>query len=259
MRSRILIVTAAALVAGTTAYAVAGASSGPDLEAVLTAADEAPAAEAALVEADGVLTSGTSDAGATTTAPSTAPPTTVPTATAPSTTVPTTTAPVVTTAPPMTAPPTTAPPSTAPPTTAPASTVPPTTAPPTTAPRLSVVAAPGLADDFAARINGLRASAGVPALTRSLDLDTLAAAWARHLAESGVLAHSTTIQDLVGNGWHTAGENVGYGPDVAAIFGGLVASAPHHDNMVNAAFTSVGVGVYIDADGVVWTAHLFAG
>ena len=66
------------------------------------------------------------------------------------------------------------------------------------------------------------------------------------------------INNLVAGGWSTAGENVGYGPSVAAIFGGLRNSSGHYNNMVNGSYTHVGVGVVV-VDGVMWTTHLFAG
>ncbi len=250
--------TALAVVAGEVTTQGDGAEAGGPVDALAGAVDRARD-EVTASTLGAVTGSGTTEApgGPTTSvAPTTTPPsTTTTTSTVPVTppsTVPAPSAPPIVTTPPMTAPPTTAAP--APPTT---STAP--VSPPTLAATPGPVPAPGYADEFAARINGLRASAGLAALTRSIDLDTLAASWARHLAESGELTHSTIIDGLVGNGWRTAGENVGYGPDVSAIFGGLSASAAHHRNMVNPAFTHLGVGVYVDADGLVWTAHLFAG
>ena len=78
------------------------------------------------------------------------------------------------------------------------------------------------------------------------------------MADSNWLRHSTIINNLVAGGWQTAGENVGYGPSVAAIFNGLRNSSGHYNNMVNGGYTHVGVGVVV-VDGVMWTTHLFAG
>jgi uncharacterized protein YkwD len=166
----------------------------------------------------------------------------------------TTARPVSTTAAPTTTPPpaTTAPPTTAPPTTAP----PATTAPPTTAAPSGNFNSAAEAD-FAARINGLRASVGKPALAGNGELNNYARWWAKYMADHNSFAHSDigTLLDP----WTIVGENIGAGGNVAGIFGALVNSPGHYNNMVEARFTAVGVGVYIDASGKLWTAHIFAG
>lgn len=128
---------------------------------------------------------------------------------------------------------------------------------------VAVVAPPvedaGSAGQFAAAINGLRAEVGVGSLSRSGDLDARALAWAQYMAGASDLSHSGSVSQLVAEGWSIAGENVGYGPSVDAVFAGLLGSSGHYANMVNPSFTTVGVGAVVDADGVVWTAHLFAG
>jgi uncharacterized protein YkwD len=154
-------------------------------------------------------------------------------------------APTTTVAPP---PPTTAPPP--PPTVPPTTTAPPPPAAPT--------ADSGARSSFVGEINALRASVGVGGLARSGDLDARAQAWADVMARDDWLRHSTVLGTLVAGSWSTAGENVGYGPSVGSIFGGLRGSSGHYANMVNGAFTHVGVGVVV-IDGVMWTAHLFAG
>ncbi len=111
--------------------------------------------------------------------------------------------------------------------------------------------------DFAGRINGLRGSVGVAALTRSGALDDYARAWAKQLAKAGKLSHSN-FGSLLGT-WSTVGENVGYGGSVSQVFSALVNSGGHYANMVAPEFTNFGVGVYVDSKGVLWTAHVFAG
>ena len=164
-----------------------------------------------------------------------------------------TTAPPPTTAAPANTPPT---PTNPPPTTGPPPTKPPHTAPPTTAaPAGSFNAA--AESDFASRINGLRASVGKPALAGNGELQNYARWWAKYMAEHNSFAHSD-IGTLL-NPWTIVGENIGAGGNVAGIFGALVNSPGHYNNMVEARFTAVGVGVYIDASGKLWTAHVFAG
>ena len=138
------------------------------------------------------------------------------------------------------------------------STLPPTTLPPTTgAPDTGAVASDDAAA-FVAELDALRAARGLAPLVRSADLDVMARGWAERMAVDRHLRHSELIHDVVAGPFTTAGENVGYGPDVAVIFDALVASPGHLDNMVNPAFTRVGIGVVRVGD-VLWTAHLFAG
>ncbi len=182
------------------------------------------------------------------------------TATATSSTT-TTSAATTTTAPPATT--TTARPVTT--TAPPATTAPPTTASPATTALPATTAAPapsgsfnaGAEADFAGRINGLRASVGKPALAGNAELNNYARWWAKYMADNNSFAHSD-IGTLL-NPWTIVGENIGAGGNVSGIFGALVNSTGHYNNMVEARFTSVGIGVYIDASGKLWTAHVFAG
>ncbi|MFQ5556406.1 MAG: CAP domain-containing protein [Acidimicrobiales bacterium] len=166
---------------------------------------------------------------------------------------PATTVPPSTTVPPVAVPPSTAVPPVAVP---PSTTVP---AAPTTTVAPAVTSDPGAASWFVSAVNDLRAGLGLAILARNGDLDARARSWAEQMAAGGVLGHSSNTHGLVASGWATAGENVGVGGSADAVFSALVASSSHYDNMVNPAFTSVGVGVAVDASGAVWTAHLFAG
>lgn len=131
---------------------------------------------------------------------------------------------------------------------------PPTTqAPTTTAPSGGYNAA--AENEFASRINSYRSSSGLAALSRSGSLDSYARSWAKKMAENGSISHSN-IGSLLGE-WSSVGENVGVGNSVGAIFDSLVASAPHKSNMLGD-FTHMGIGVYQDASGNLWTTHVFA-
>jgi uncharacterized protein YkwD len=111
--------------------------------------------------------------------------------------------------------------------------------------------------EFISRINGLRSSLGVAQLAANGELNNYARWWARQMADSGNFSHSDFPSLL--DPWSIVGENVGYGPTAGSIFDKLVASALHYSNMVDARYSSVGVGTYIDATGRIWTAHLFGG
>lgn len=75
------------------------------------------------------------------------------------------------------------------------------------------------------------------------------------MAEQGGLTHSG-IGRLIPP-WSGVGENVGSGPSVSAIFGALVASPTHLNNIVGN-YDYLGVGVWVDSNGTLWTTHIFA-
>ncbi len=109
--------------------------------------------------------------------------------------------------------------------------------------------------EFHGRINSLRASKGLPALARNGSLNARARDWAKTMAESGGLKHSN-IGSLLPP-WTAAAENVGKGGSVSSIFSLLAGSGSHVSNMV-ATYTDVGIGVWRDAGGTLWTVHVFA-
>jgi uncharacterized protein YkwD len=148
-------------------------------------------------------------------------------------------------------------------TTAATTTTPPVTttvvAPATTTTAASVVGAfsPAAESDFLWRINGLRSSVALAGLAANSELNNYARWWAKQMADSGNFSHSDFPSLL--DPWWVVAENVGYGPMAAAIFGELVDSSLHYTNMVDARFTSVGIGAYVDPSGLIWTAHVFGG
>jgi len=123
----------------------------------------------------------------------------------------------------------------------------------------TVSVAPSAAADIAARTNAVRSERGLAPLVRDGSLDGGAASWARELATSGVLRHSTLPQQLVGKPWSTVGENVGTGSTSAVIHDALVNSAGHFANIVGVNFTRIGVGAATDVNGRLWVVEVFAG
>ncbi len=133
-----------------------------------------------------------------------------------------------------------------------------TTAPTTTTQPPTTVKAESRSDyesEFQGRINSLRASSGLPTLARSGSLDAWARDWAKTMAESGSIMHSNIASLLPP--WSAAAENVGKGGSVSTIFGLLKESSPHVSNMVGN-YTAVGIGVWQDSSGTLWTVHVFA-
>ncbi|GEM_PF-1757904 len=138
---------------------------------------------------------------------------------------------------------------------------PPTTQPkkassPTTSPPPAVQAGPNAEFEaqFASKINGLRSSSGLANLKRDGSLDSRARAWAEKMAGNGGLSHSNLGSLLPP--WSAAGENVGMGGSVKGVFGALKGSSGHKANMLGD-YTHLGVGVWVDSSGTIWTAHVF--
>lgn len=133
----------------------------------------------------------------------------------------------------------------------PTTTTPTTTSPPTTE---AGGYDSGAESDFASRINSFRGGNGQSSFSRDGSLDSYARSWAKKMAGNGSLSHSN-ISSLIPP-WSSVGENVGTGGSVAQVFDALVSSGSHSSTML-ADFTHMGVGVYRDSAGVMWTAHVF--
>lgn len=129
-----------------------------------------------------------------------------------------------------------------------------TTSPPTTKATSQAGYLSSAESDFASKINSYRSANGMASLKRDSSLNSYARSWAKKMAQSGKLSHSNIASLLPP--WSSAGENVGTGGSVKAIFGALKSSPGHRANMLGD-FTHFGVGVWRDGSGVLWTAHVF--
>jgi len=130
---------------------------------------------------------------------------------------------------------------------------------------LAVAAAgcmPADARTFLERTNALRSSQGVAPLAEHDALTQKAEAWAQHMAETGVLAHSKLTKSLEGVPWLALGENVAMSSPTAdtlsALQDILAGSSQHRANLLSEQFTHLGVGVATGRDGRVWVAEVFA-
>ena len=103
-------------------------------------------------------------------------------------------------------------------------------------------------------LNRLRVAAGVKTLTVDLRLVKLARDYARTMLEGGFFGH----RDAKGHtpadrmkaaklGFRKMGENIAFGPNEATAQAGLTKSPEHHRNMLDPAFSRVGVGVIADS------------
>ena len=87
------------------------------------------------------------------------------------------------------------------------------------------------------------------------DAQRKAQAWAEKLARENRLYHSN-LPDGIGARWCSLGENVGYGPSVAAIEDGYMASSGHRANILSTKWNGVGVG-YAKNGSRVYTVQVF--
>lgn len=111
-------------------------------------------------------------------------------------------------------------------------------------------------DEMIGYINQSRRSYGVRELSINIDLYLKAQAWAGRMAREQYLRHSNLAE---GNGynWVRLGENVGHGPNMATIQYLFMNSPSHRENILAPYWTSMGIGVVQDRNGVYWVAQEF--
>ena len=113
------------------------------------------------------------------------------------------------------------------------------------------------ADRLVTLINQARADQGLRALTVTSGTSTVATNWTRHLDAQKSLSHNPDLgPQLEAHGspnWSAYGENVGEGPTSSAdeVFKAYMNSPEHRDNILNAHYRYVGVGVIFD-NSVAW-------
>jgi hypothetical protein len=106
---------------------------------------------------------------------------------------------------------------------------------------------------FVALVNEARAQKGIAPLSVDGELTALARSWANHQADGGCglkddgsprnICHANPISAGLGADWNRLGENVGYGGDVDSVMRAFINSPSHYDNLMDARFTRIGVGV----------------
>ncbi len=119
-------------------------------------------------------------------------------------------------------------------------------------------AAPTPADEssFINAVNSRRTNAGLAALVVDAELTDAARAWAEQMAANGRISHAPDITDGISSYWLKVGENVGTGPTVSAVMDAFVASPAHNTNIMDPAFTHIGVGV-VWSGSALYTVHRF--
>lgn len=98
---------------------------------------------------------------------------------------------------------------------------------------------------FVAKVNELRAGKGLAPLQVNANLTEKARAWSAGMAAAGKIWHST-LSDGVTENWKKLGENVGMGGSVDGLHRAFVNSPLHYDNLVDPAFSHVGIGIVMN-------------
>ncbi len=109
---------------------------------------------------------------------------------------------------------------------------------------------------FVAGLNQVRAGVGLPALTINSELVALSRGHAQVMADAGHIFHADPISAGFTGAWAKLGENVGVGANVPVLVDAFVASPGHYANIVDPAFTQIGVGV-VWRDNAMYTTHRF--
>ena len=112
---------------------------------------------------------------------------------------------------------------------------------------------------FVAAINAARGSDGVGALATNPALAVIAQAWSGSMAAAGQISHNLNLPNVAPSTWMALGENVGVGPSCDALAQAFMNSPEHKANILNPAYSSVGVGVVVTADGTVYVTEDFMG
>ena len=109
---------------------------------------------------------------------------------------------------------------------------------------------------FVDALNVVRIEAGLTPLTLNAELGDLAREHARQMADRGEIFHADPISAGYDGEWVKIGENVGSGANVSVLVDAFIASPGHYANIIDPAFSEIGVGV-VWRDGALYTTHRF--
>jgi hypothetical protein len=121
----------------------------------------------------------------------------------------------------------------------------------------ALVAEPGTEAAFVSRVNSLRASKGLNQLQVSGELVAVARGWTDRMVSAGQISHNPDLSSAVAGGWTKLGENVGVGYEVGSLMDAFIGSPAHYANLVDPAWTHIGIGVTMASDGRMYTTHNF--
>jgi hypothetical protein len=110
--------------------------------------------------------------------------------------------------------------------------------------------------EFTSRANSERSARGIPRYAVRSDLVAVARRHAQRMAGKQNLYHNPNLGSEVDN-WQEVGENVGVGGSVSSIHQAFMNSAGHRANILDRAFTEVGMGTATDGEGKIWVVQVF--
>ena len=97
--------------------------------------------------------------------------------------------------------------------------------------------------------NDIRRALGRKPLILDGKLNLVAQEWSNHMARTGEFKHNPLYANQYPKGWTRAGENIAYGFRLGDVVTGWQGSPGHYQNMVDPAFTHIGIGVAYNASG----------
>lgn len=112
------------------------------------------------------------------------------------------------------------------------------------------------AGSFVALINADRARVGRAPLVHRADLAEIALRHSLTMAAQNNLHHNAALTGQVSN-WRAVGENVGMGGSVRVLHQAFMNSPMHRANILDRDYTEIGLGVTVDARGVMWVTEVF--
>ncbi len=108
-------------------------------------------------------------------------------------------------------------------------------------------------------MNSARSNNGSVVLDRGWRLREMADAHSKQMANAGRIFHTVSLgSKLTFVSWNVAGENVGAGGTMRALYDAFMKSDAHRDNILGRGFRRVGIGVYAH-DGFLWVTLIFVG
>jgi hypothetical protein len=110
--------------------------------------------------------------------------------------------------------------------------------------------------DTVSLTNAERQAHGLAPLSVATDLQSEAQRHADDMAAASALWHTPDLASRV-TGWKRLGENVGRGPNAQAIHAGFMASPTHRANILQPAYTQMGVGMATTSDGRLYISVLY--
>jgi uncharacterized protein YkwD len=108
-------------------------------------------------------------------------------------------------------------------------------------------------------MNTARSHHGQVPLDSGWRLRAMADEHSRQMASAGRIFHTASLgSKLTSLSWNVAGENVGAGGSMWALYEAFMKSDPHRDNILGRGFRRVGVGMYVHG-GFLWVTLIFVG